>query len=149
MEYPVGIVLALAICLAATLIGFDRDRAFYPTVLTVIASYYGLFAVLSGSHQSLLLECLGISGFLVASILGFTVNLWWVVGGLAVHGVFDLFHSHVIADAGVPPWWPPFCLSFDLVAAAYLAVLCQCEASRTTERDLVRACICASNTARR
>jgi hypothetical protein len=34
MEYVVGI--ALAICLAATFIGFDRDRAFYPTLLLVI-----------------------------------------------------------------------------------------------------------------
>ena len=123
MEYLVGIVLALAICLAATLIGFDRDRAFYPTLLTVIASYYGLFAVIGGSNQSLLLECLGIGSFFVVSILGFRMNLWWVVGGLAVHGVFDLFHGHVIADAGVPLWWPPFCLSYDLVAAMYLAVL--------------------------
>jgi hypothetical protein len=123
MEYVVGIVLALAICLAATLIGFDRDRAFYPTLLTVIASYYGLFAVIGGSNQSLMLECLGIGSFVVVAILGFRMNLWWIVGGLAVHGVFDVFHSQVIADAGVPLWWPAFCLSYDLVAATYLAVL--------------------------
>lgn len=123
MEYLVGIVLALAISLAATLIGLDRDRAFYPTLLAVIASYYGLFAVMGGSNQSLLLECVGIGAFVVVLILGFSVNLWWIVGGLAAHGLFDLFHSHVISDAGVPRWWPPFCLSYDLVAATYLAVL--------------------------
>jgi hypothetical protein len=75
MEYLVGIVLALSICLATTLVGFDRDRAFYPTLLTVIASYYGLFAVIGGSNQSLLLECFGIGSFFVVSILGFRMNL--------------------------------------------------------------------------
>jgi hypothetical protein len=36
--------------------GFDRDRALYPTVLIVIASYYVLFAAMSGSVQTVLLE---------------------------------------------------------------------------------------------
>lgn len=51
------------------------------------------------------------------------MSLWWVVGGLAAHGIFDVFHGHMIADAGVPRWWPSFCLSFDLFAATYLAAL--------------------------
>ena len=56
MAYAVGVGLALAVCLWATWIGLDRDRAFYPTVMMVIASYYGLFAVLSGSARTLILE---------------------------------------------------------------------------------------------
>jgi hypothetical protein len=39
MPYLAGIVLALTVSGLATLIGLDRDRAFYPTVLLVIASY--------------------------------------------------------------------------------------------------------------
>ena len=42
MEYAVGIDLALAISALATAVGFDRDRAFYPVVAIVIASYYSL-----------------------------------------------------------------------------------------------------------
>jgi hypothetical protein len=30
----------------ATVVGFDRERAFYPTVMIVIASYYVLFAAM-------------------------------------------------------------------------------------------------------
>jgi hypothetical protein len=40
MPYGVGIVLSLSVALFARRVGFDRDRAFYPTVLMVIASYY-------------------------------------------------------------------------------------------------------------
>jgi len=48
MEYMVGVVLALSISGLATVVGFDRDRAFYPTLTIVIASCYGLFAVIGG-----------------------------------------------------------------------------------------------------
>lgn len=40
MAYAVGTVLALLTALFGRLSRFDRDRAFYPTVLIVIASYY-------------------------------------------------------------------------------------------------------------
>jgi hypothetical protein len=40
MEYLIGVVLALVVCAFAMLAGFDRDRVFYPTLLTVIATYY-------------------------------------------------------------------------------------------------------------
>jgi ABC-type Fe3+ transport system permease subunit len=46
MPYVVGIVLSLGVALFARRVGFDRDRAFYPTVLIVIASYYVLFAAI-------------------------------------------------------------------------------------------------------
>jgi hypothetical protein len=45
--YVVGIGLAILVSLVARWVGFDRDRAFYPTVLVVIASYYVLFAVMT------------------------------------------------------------------------------------------------------
>lgn len=28
-----------------------------------------------------------------------------------------------IANPGVPPWWPIFCLAYDVTAGGYLAVL--------------------------
>ena len=48
MGYAIGIVLALCVSVFARVVGLDRDRAFYPTVLVVIASYYVLFAVMGG-----------------------------------------------------------------------------------------------------
>jgi hypothetical protein len=123
MEYLVGVTLAFGISCFSTLVRFDRDRAFYPTILVVIASYYGLFAVMGGSVRALMFEVIGIAVFVVLSILGFKVNLWWIVGALAMHGIFDLVHGYLIADAGVPSWWPMFCLTYDVTAAAYLAWL--------------------------
>src|SRR5213080_1573834 len=123
MEYMVGVVLALGVSGLATVVGLDRDRAFYPTLTIVIASYYDLFAVIAGSLHTLMLESAGIAAFLLLSLIGFRFTLWWVVAALAAHGVFDWFHGRLIADPGVPSWWPMFCLAYDIVAAAYLAWL--------------------------
>jgi hypothetical protein len=121
MEYTVGITLALAISLAGTIIGFDRDRAFYPIMAVVVASYYDLFAIIGGSGQALTLELIGFLLFAVLAVIGFKSNLWLVVGALAGHGIFDVFHADLITNPGVPSWWPMFCLTYDVSAAVYLA----------------------------
>ena len=123
MEFLIGAVLALSVGLLATFTGLDRDRAFYPTVMVVIATYYALFAVMGGSPQALGFESIVIVAFLGATIAGFKHSLWLVVAALAAHGVFDFFHGHLIANPGLPAWWPQFCLAYDVVAAAYLATL--------------------------
>ena len=120
MEYVIGVVLGAGACVFGAIAGFDRDRSFYPVVLVVIASYYDLFAVIGGG-ASLVSETGVFALFVLASFVGMRTNLWVVVAALAAHGVFDFYHGGLIANAGVPAWWPMFCLSFDLFAAAYLA----------------------------
>ena len=121
MEYAIGIGLALAVSALATAVGFDRDRAFYPVVTMVIASYYGLFAIMGGSTAALLTELIPIAAFVLAAILGFKLNLWLVVAALLAHGIFDFIHARLIQNPGVPAWWPGFCLTYDVAAAGYLA----------------------------
>ena len=50
-------------------------------------------------------------------------SLWIVVATLVGHGVFDFVHHRLIENPGVPPWWPGFCLAFDVAAGGFLAVL--------------------------
>jgi hypothetical protein len=126
----VGVLLAVAAGLFATTFGLDRDRAFYPTVTIVIASYYALFAVVGGSTRALVLESLVGAAFLVVAVSGFRSSLWLVVGALVAHGVFDFVHGSVISNPGVPGWWPQFCLTYDVSAAGYLAWLLNCRRVR-------------------
>ena len=121
MAYLIGIVLALAVSVYATAMRLDRDRAFYPTVLIVVAFYYVLFAVMGGSGRAMVIESLVAGVFVVAASFGFRGSLWLAVAGLAGHGVLDLFHARLIANPGVPVWWPAFCATYDLAAAGYLA----------------------------
>ena len=106
-----------------TVVGLDRDRAFYPTIMVVIAFYYVLFAVMGGSTDALLIEITVATVFLALSLVGFKYSLWLVAAALAAHGIFDLFHDQLIANPGVPEWWPAWCLAYDGVAAGYLAYL--------------------------
>jgi hypothetical protein len=132
MEYWIGAALALAVSLTASVAGLDRDRAFYPTLTAVIASYYALFAVMGGSSSALAVESLVIAAFLFVAILGFRTNLWLVVMALASHGIFDLIHGHLISNPGAPSWWAAFCFTYDFTAAAYLAWLLGSSRRRAT-----------------
>jgi hypothetical protein len=123
MEYLVGILLALAVCIFALLTGFDRDRAFYSTVVIVVAHYYILFAVMGASTRVLIAESLAATAFIVFAVIGFKTSPWIVAAALAGHGIYDSFHHLLIHDPGVPVWWPGFCMSFDVLAGAFLAML--------------------------
>jgi Protein of unknown function (DUF3703) len=111
MEYIIGVLLGLGIGLLTSRVGLDRDRALYPVMLIVVASYYDLFAVMGGGAA--LVAELGASAiFVLAALFGFRTNLWVVVVAVVGHGV---------QDAGVPDWWPMFCASIDVVIGLHLA----------------------------
>ena len=98
MEYLIGVILTLAVATFASVVGFDRERAFYSTVLIVIASYYALFAVIGASTRTLIIESIVAGVFVLFAVLGFKGNrvpkpsdvqeeptcsaLWVVVAGL-------------------------------------------------------------------
>jgi hypothetical protein len=119
----VGAVLALVVGLMASVVGLDRDRAFYPTVVMVVASYFVLFAVLGGERRALAVELGFAMVFVVLALAGFRRSLWIVAAALVGHGVFDVFHGQLVTNPGLPEWWPAFCMAYDVVAGSYLVVL--------------------------
>lgn len=132
LPFAVGAILALLAGVFATGVGLDRDRAFYPTVMIVIAVLYALFAVMGDSTRALVLELVAGSIFIAAAVIGFKRSLRIVSGALIAHGLFDFVHGYIIANPGVPPYWPAFCGSYDVVAGLYLAMLLQRRRSLAT-----------------
>ena len=123
IPYIVGITAAVLVSLFAHVFKFDRDRSFYPTVLIVVGSYYVLFATMAGSGRAIIVELIVMMLFVAAAVAGMRFSPWIVVAGLAGHGVFDLLHGSIIDNPGVPGFWPPWCLSYDVMAAACVAFL--------------------------
>ena len=123
MPYLIGVLLAAATILGARLAGLDRDRALYPVVLIVVALPYILFASMTRSSALILGETAIAVPFIGLMLSGFRGSLWWIAGGLAAHGMLDAVHGHVLANPGVPEWWPAFCGSYDIAAALGLAVM--------------------------
>lgn len=121
MAFSIGIGFALGVAAFARWIGMERDRAFYPTVMMVIAFLYVLFAA-TGDAGALPVEA-GIGlGFFALAAIGFKKSPWFVVAALIGHGLFDLVHPHAIENRGVPIWWPDFCSAYDVTAGLWLAV---------------------------
>jgi hypothetical protein len=121
IAYLSGFAFALAAFAYATFVGLDRDRAFYPTVLIVIASTYVLFAAMGGDVRTLIEESLIFTIFLVVAAAGFKRNPWLIALAIAAHGILDVTHGSVVTNGGVPRWWPAFCMTYDLTAAAFFA----------------------------
>jgi hypothetical protein len=92
-------------------------------VMTAIASFYALSAMMGASTHTLVLESLVVAVFVAVAASGFRRCLRAVVAALAAHAVFDLTHGIFFANAGMPVWWPTFCLAYDVPAAAYLVWL--------------------------
>jgi hypothetical protein len=46
-----------------------------------------------------------------------------IVVALAAHGTFDFTHHFFFQNRGVPGWYPGFCMTYDVVAAAILAAI--------------------------
>lgn len=122
MALIVGAVLAATVGLFAHVVGYDSDRAFYATVLTVVGLLYVLFAVMAGG-RGLLLEIAFFAVFAALAAIGFRSTMWIVAAGLALHGAFDFVRYSFLAAPGAPVWWPAFCGSYDVVAALILTTL--------------------------
>ena len=112
MPYVIGIVLSAGVAVFARYVGFDRDRAFYPTVMIVIASYYVLFAAMSGSVQTVVIESVVMTLFAAAAVAGFKSSAWIVIGALAGHGVVrrrpdrvpqSIPHDHALTSSATSP----------------------------------------------
>lgn len=118
MEYLIGIALAATVAAFAAGTGLAGERAFYPTVAIVVASYYDLFATLGADPQAIVVESLAGIVFVVLAVLGFRVHPAYAAAALVGHGLFDLVHPHAIDNPGVPAWWPGFCMAFDVALGA-------------------------------
>ncbi len=137
MEYLVGITLAVFFCTAATALGLDRERAFYPAVVMAVASYYLAFAVADGRGEVMLAEAAIAAVFVVSAVAGFKLDPRIAVFALGAHGAMDVVHHLLVDNSGVPQVWPGFCASFDLAAAGFVALVMRARARGQRERRLV------------
>ena len=120
IPFLVGALLAVAVAALGKITRFDQDRSFYPTVLVIIASYYILFAILGGSPHALAWETMIAFAFSTVAVFG-ALRLPVLVGiGIVAHGLFDLVHHVIIQNPGVPPWWPSFCMSIDVLLGLWV-----------------------------
>lgn len=114
----IGAGLAIVLAIGARITRSDQDRSFYPTILIVIATYYVLFAFMSG--EGIVEEIVVAAVFSIAAIAGGIMLPALVGAGILLHGVFDFLRPLFISNSGVPAWWPAFCGGVDILLGAWV-----------------------------
>jgi len=96
-------------------------RTVYALGIPLIAAVYIGFAVADGRRHVLVVESAVVAAFVVVAAAAVTGSAWFVVAGLAGHGVKDIWQHRTQFVQGTR-WWPPFCAAVDFVAAALIAL---------------------------
>lgn len=131
-----GAVGVLTIVLAQRIRG---QRWLYSLGLLTLPSLYAFFALQAGEQAVGVKEMIYGIPFLAAGLVFVLVSIRHsavVVGAFWIlHGLYDLTHSRLITNAGVPGWYPVWCFSVDVVIGIYLLWLSR----RIPDANLCRA----------
>ncbi len=118
-----GVGFGLAAVLLAPLLFLSKlaGMQFLAVSLAFAAAVYFGFAVADGRVMPLLVEFLVAGAFLFAS----AAALWadsplMLAAGYVAHAGWDAVHHPRAVTTTVRNWYPPFCVVFDLVVAAFI-----------------------------
>jgi hypothetical protein len=100
-------------------------RAFLVLFMFIAAGLYIVFAVLAGEGTLWLVgELIGVAIFGGVALLGLRGSLWWIVAAWALHPLWDVgLHYLGSGRSFAPETYTIACLSFDLLVAAYIALV--------------------------
>lgn len=100
------------------------ERWLYSVGLLVLPGLYAFFALRAGEQAVGVKEMIYGIPFVVAGLVFAFVSVRKsavVVGALwLLHGMYDLAHSRLFTNIGVPGWYPVFCFVVDVVVGLYL-----------------------------
>ena len=125
IEFLIGVSLALSTIFVSR--SMNVRNWLYTAFLLSLPAIYMAFGLFSGTSGVILNEFIyGIPYFIIAIIClkfnfkyaTYIVSLLWLA-----HGAYDLWHSQLFINSGVPSWYPLFCLAVDIVIGGYLLLL--------------------------
>ncbi|MGH9277860.1 MAG: DUF6010 family protein [Acidimicrobiales bacterium] len=122
---PVGAAVGfgLAVVLLAPLLFLSKlaGMQFLAVQLSFIGAVYFGFGVADGRITGLAVEFLVAGAFLFAAAAALWADAPIVLAiGYAAHAAWDLAHHPRTALMPVRPWYPPFCVVYDLVCAVFV-----------------------------
>ena len=135
-ERPELISDRLAVALAAIFVAVSMVWLWFTPVadrrtaegltLAIIAAIYIGFALAERDAGNLLIEVVFASAIIAVVFVGLAHSPYWLAGGLAAHGVWDVLHHHrhpVLGTREVPRWYPPACVVYDFPLAIFVALV--------------------------
>ena len=122
---PVGAAVgfALAALMVAPLLFLSKlaGMQFLAVQLGFIGAIYFGFAIADGGVPALLIEFTVAGVFLFAGAIALWADSTVFLGGAyAAHAVWDAVHHPRAVSMPVRNWYPPFCVAYDIVCAAFI-----------------------------
>ena len=122
IEAFVGAAVGVLTIVSARII--RGQRWVYALGLLTLPSLYAAFALQAGQQGVAVKEMMNGIPFVAAGLVFacFSIRQSAVVVGAfwILHGLYDVIHSRLTANAGVPGWYPMWCFSVDVVIGVYL-----------------------------
>lgn len=100
------------------------ERRLYSVGLLVLPGLYAFFALRAAEYAVGVKELVYGIPFVIAGLVfafisvrhsAVVVGVFWLL-----HAVYDLVHSQLFTNIGVPSWYPVFCFVVDVVVGLYL-----------------------------
>ena len=122
VEALIGAAVGVLTILVARFI--RGERWLYSLGLLTLAGIYAFFALQAGERAVGVKEIIYGFPFVVAGLVfafvsvrqsAVVVGVFWLL-----HGLYDLVHSQLITNTGVPSWYPVWCFAVDAVIGSYL-----------------------------
>lgn len=117
----VGLSLATATILLTLTLSDTQALELHAVLLTLIASVYIGFALRGGQPSEVGLELTIAAAFILFALIGLWLSPWFIVLGLALHGVWDFLH-HDLIHTPVPRGYIPLCMVYDGLMAGFLSL---------------------------
>lgn len=116
-------VLFLILAPVHILLSQEQSLVVAGVTLALIGGAYIGFAARADSKRVFWMEFPTAVFFALIAVAGILVHWAFLPLGLALHAGWDLLHHNRAFGAAVPRWYIPFCVTFDLAAAAFLFLL--------------------------
>jgi hypothetical protein len=119
----VGLALAVVVLSPLLFLSKLAGMQFMAVELGFIGAVYFGFAVADGGVKGLVVEFLVAGAFMFLGAIALWANAPLVLAaGYAAHAAWDFAHHPRAASLSVPVrrWYPPFCVVYDVVAAAFI-----------------------------
>ena len=124
-ETITGLIVAVVIIILSRLLsGYFTTRLFSAAILVAIAFIYVGFSLKDNPVRLIILESGMALVFYFLAIIGYTRNSFLIALGIILHGVWDIAHHNGFpVSTDTPGYWPPFCLTVDIIDGFYFLVI--------------------------
>ena len=116
----IGAALSLPTLALGAWLPYYLAVGFFAVLLGVTAGVYLGFALQDGRRLVILAETVLLLPFMLLAMAALSLNIHLLAFGFFLHGLWDLAHHPRAVQTRLVPWYPPACLVFDWIVAAFI-----------------------------